>query len=66
MATGNAIVVGGGIGGLSAAAAMTREGWTVTVLKQAPAFGAVGAGIAEMLTPERGREILSMRRGDPH
>jgi hypothetical protein len=22
--------------------------------------------LAEMLTPERGREILSMRRGDPH
>lgn len=55
MATGNAIVVGGGIGGLSAAAAMTREGWTVTVLKQAPAFGAVGAGIA--LAPKCGASV---------
>jgi phytoene dehydrogenase-like protein len=32
-----ATIVGGGIGGLAAAVALTRAGWRVTVLKQAPA-----------------------------
>jgi 2-polyprenyl-6-methoxyphenol hydroxylase-like FAD-dependent oxidoreductase len=41
-----ATVVGGGIAGLSAAAALTRAGWEVTVLERAPAFGEVGAGLA--------------------
>ncbi|WP_436699959.1 FAD-dependent oxidoreductase [Nocardioides sp. BYT-33-1] len=39
------IVVGGGIGGLSTAYALTRTGLSVRVLEQAPAFGEVGAGI---------------------
>jgi 2-polyprenyl-6-methoxyphenol hydroxylase-like FAD-dependent oxidoreductase len=39
------IVVGGGIGGLSAAYALTRKGLRVRVLEQAPEFGEVGAGI---------------------
>lgn len=39
------IVVGGGIGGLSTAYALTRAGLRVRVLEQAPAFGEVGAGI---------------------
>lgn len=39
------IVVGGGIGGLSTAYALTRKGLTVRVLEQASAFGEVGAGI---------------------
>ncbi|WP_242546736.1 FAD-dependent monooxygenase [Amycolatopsis sp. MtRt-6] len=42
----HAIVVGGGIGGLAAAAGLHRVGWTVTVLEKAPAFGDVGAGIS--------------------
>lgn len=41
----DAIVVGGGIGGLSTAYALTRTGLSVRVLEQAPAFGEVGAGI---------------------
>ena len=40
-----AIVVGGGIGGLSAARALTLTGWEVAVYEQAPAIGPVGAGI---------------------
>lgn len=41
----DAIVVGGGIGGLSTAYALSRTGLSVRVLEQAPAFGEVGAGI---------------------
>src|SRR5215208_2088510 len=41
-----AIVIGGGIGGLATAAGLSRAGWRVTVLEQAPRFAAVGAGIA--------------------
>jgi 2-polyprenyl-6-methoxyphenol hydroxylase-like FAD-dependent oxidoreductase len=41
-----AVVVGGGIGGLAAAAGLVRGGWTVRVLEQAPEFTEVGAGIS--------------------
>jgi salicylate hydroxylase len=39
------LVVGGGIGGLAAALALTRRGFAVKVLEQAPAIGEIGAGI---------------------
>ena len=39
------IVVGGGIGGLSAAFALARQGLRVRVLERAKEFGEVGAGI---------------------
>jgi 3-hydroxybenzoate 6-monooxygenase len=39
------VVVGGGIGGLSAAFALTRQGVRVRVLERAEEFGEVGAGI---------------------
>lgn len=46
MSTGpDVIVVGGGIGGLSAAFAMTRKGLGVRVLERSEEFGEVGAGI---------------------
>lgn len=44
MAT-QALVVGGGIGGLAAALAATRTGWDVRLFERAPAFSEVGAGI---------------------
>ena len=43
-----AVVVGGGIGGLSAALALRRAGWDTTVLERAPEFREVGAGITLM------------------
>ncbi|MFI7059174.1 FAD-dependent oxidoreductase [Streptosporangium canum] len=43
------IIVGGGIGGLSAALALIRRGLRVRVYEQATAFGEVGAGL--QLTP---------------
>jgi 2-polyprenyl-6-methoxyphenol hydroxylase-like FAD-dependent oxidoreductase len=41
----SAVVVGGGIGGLTAAVALRRVGWQVTVLERAAMFGEIGAGI---------------------
>lgn len=37
--------MGGGIGGLSAAYALSRKGLRVRVLERAPEFGEVGAGM---------------------
>ena len=39
------LVAGGGIGGLAAALALTRQGLSVKVLEQAPELGEIGAGI---------------------
>jgi 3-hydroxybenzoate 6-monooxygenase len=41
----DAIVVGGGIGGLGSALALARAGFAVRVLEQQPEFGEVGAGL---------------------
>jgi 2-polyprenyl-6-methoxyphenol hydroxylase-like FAD-dependent oxidoreductase len=38
-------IIGGGIGGLSAANALVRRGVDVTVFEQADALGEVGAGV---------------------
>lgn len=39
------LVAGGGIGGLAAALALARQGFSVKVLEQAPQLGEIGAGI---------------------
>jgi 2-polyprenyl-6-methoxyphenol hydroxylase-like FAD-dependent oxidoreductase len=44
----SAVVVGGGIGGLTAAVALRQVGWRVTVLERAARFGEIGAGITLM------------------
>ncbi|WUJ73420.1 FAD-dependent monooxygenase [Kribbella soli] len=41
-----AMVVGAGIGGVTAAVALQQCGWQVTVLERAPELGEVGAGIS--------------------
>lgn len=41
----SAVVVGGGIGGLTAAVALRQVGWRITVLERAATFGEIGAGI---------------------
>lgn len=41
-----AVVVGGGIGGLAAAVAFLRQGWDVEVLERATEITAVGAGLS--------------------
>jgi 2-polyprenyl-6-methoxyphenol hydroxylase-like FAD-dependent oxidoreductase len=55
-----AIVIGGGIGGLCAAIGLRRRGWRVTVLERAPAFGEVGAGLTLMTNGLRGLAALGM------
>ncbi|WP_341235066.1 FAD-dependent oxidoreductase [uncultured Sulfitobacter sp.] len=45
MAISNAVVIGGGIGGLATAACLSRRGMAVTLLEQAPAISEVGAGL---------------------
>ncbi|MDP9820070.1 FAD-dependent oxidoreductase [Spirilliplanes yamanashiensis] len=56
-----AVVVGGGIGGLSAAIALRRAGWDdVTVLERAPAFGEVGAGITLQANALAGLDALGV------
>lgn len=42
----DAVIVGGGIGGLAVAAGLHRRGWTVTVVEQTAEFSVVGAGIS--------------------
>lgn len=58
-----AIVVGGGIGGLSAAIGLHGIGWEVTVLEQAPELTAVGAGISLWPNALRSLETLGVRLG---
>lgn len=41
-----ALIVGGGIGGMTTALALHRIGWQVHVFEQAPVLGEVGAGIS--------------------
>lgn len=43
--TGELVVIGGGIGGLSAAAAVAATGRPVRVLEQSPQFAEIGAGL---------------------
>jgi 2-polyprenyl-6-methoxyphenol hydroxylase-like FAD-dependent oxidoreductase len=44
--TRHAVVIGAGIGGVTAASALARTGWRVTVLERAPELGEIGAGIS--------------------
>jgi salicylate hydroxylase len=54
----NVIIVGGGIGGLTAALACAERGFDVTVLEQAASFGAIGAGI--QLSPNATRVLHAL------
>src|ERR1700675_86319 len=49
------VIVGGGIGGLFAANALTAQGMRVAVYEQAPAIAEVGAGV--FLTPNSVRQL---------
>ncbi|MEU8827171.1 FAD-dependent monooxygenase [Streptomyces sp. NPDC048636] len=57
-----AVVIGGGIGGLTAAAALHRRDWSVTVLERATTLEPVGAGIG--LAPNAQRALETIGLGD--
>ncbi|MFD8589916.1 FAD-dependent monooxygenase [Streptomyces sp. NPDC059637] len=66
MAARRAVVVGAGIGGLTAAAALCERGWRTTVLERAPTLEPVGAGIALAPNAQRCLDTLGgdRRTGD--
>ncbi|MBB3663962.1 MULTISPECIES: FAD-dependent monooxygenase [Prauserella salsuginis group] len=55
-------IVGGGLGGLTAALALRQKGLRVTVLEQAPQLGEVGAGIQTAPNASRVLTSLGLRR----
>jgi 2-polyprenyl-6-methoxyphenol hydroxylase-like FAD-dependent oxidoreductase len=55
-----AIVIGGGVGGLTAAAALHQQGWTVTVLERSPALEPVGAGISLAPNSQRALDVIGL------
>jgi 2-polyprenyl-6-methoxyphenol hydroxylase-like FAD-dependent oxidoreductase len=70
-----AVIIGGGIGGLACALALTRRGWQVEVLERAAEFTEVGAGLSLWANglraldalgagaPARGRAALAGQAG---
>jgi 2-polyprenyl-6-methoxyphenol hydroxylase-like FAD-dependent oxidoreductase len=57
----NVVIVGGGIGGLFAAAALIAHGVRVSVYEQARALGEIGAGV--FLTPNSVRQLQRVGLG---
>lgn len=57
-----ALIAGGGIGGLAAALACARAGWETRLYEQAPAFSEVGAGI--QLGPNATRILTAWGLGE--
>lgn len=61
-AVGNAIVIGGGIGGLTAALCLRRAGIDVTIYEQAPEITEVGAGL--QVAPNATKVLRRLGLGD--
>jgi 2-polyprenyl-6-methoxyphenol hydroxylase-like FAD-dependent oxidoreductase len=55
-----AVVVGGGLGGVTAAVALRKVGWEVSVLERATEFGEVGAGVGVMPNAMRALAALGL------
>ncbi len=64
MAQRGAIVVGGGIGGLATAIALSGLGWQVRVFERAPAFTEVGAGISLWSNALRALDLVAEGLGE--
>ncbi|MBO3749469.1 FAD-dependent monooxygenase [Streptosporangiaceae bacterium NEAU-GS5] len=58
----HAVIVGAGIGGLTAAAALAGQGWSVEVLERAPSIEPVGSGLA--MAPNALRALDTIGLGD--
>ncbi|MFE6668532.1 FAD-dependent monooxygenase [Streptomyces sp. NPDC057697] len=55
-----AVVIGSGIGGLTAAVALHGRGWRVTVLERAASLEPVGAGIALAPNSQRALDVIGL------
>ncbi|MGW1883797.1 FAD-dependent monooxygenase [Streptomyces sp. NPDC001970] len=55
-----AVVVGGGIGGLTAAVALHQQGWDITVLERSAALTPVGAGIGLAPNSQRALDVIGL------
>ncbi|MGW2652459.1 FAD-dependent monooxygenase [Streptomyces sp. NPDC001478] len=60
METPHAVVIGAGIGGLTAAVALRRTGWRVTVLERAASLEPVGAGIGLAPNAQRALDVVGL------
>jgi 2-polyprenyl-6-methoxyphenol hydroxylase-like FAD-dependent oxidoreductase len=58
--TRTAVVIGGGVAGLSAAVGLRRTGWRVTVLERVAAFRPVGAGLVLQANGTRCLDALGL------
>src|SRR5262245_46382894 len=58
-----AVVIGGGIGGLTSGIALSRRGWDVTVLERAAKIDPVGSGLAIAANALKALDTLDL--GDP-
>ncbi|MFI8879177.1 FAD-dependent monooxygenase [Streptomyces sp. NPDC055243] len=56
----HAVVIGGGIGGLTSAIALHRSGWRVTVLERAATLEPVGSGIGLAPNSQRALDVLGL------
>ena len=59
----NIAIVGAGIGGMSCALGLSRNGFNVTVLEQAPELSEVGAGLTITPNATKGVNYLNLRDG---
>ena len=59
------LVVGGGIGGLTAALGIGRKGWPVKVLEETPEFGAIGYGIQLLIHESIGALSILVPKDTP-
>lgn len=60
MARNHAVVIGSGIGGLTAAVALHRSGWQVTVLERAESLEPVGAAISLAPNSQRALDVIGL------
>ncbi|MYU33846.1 MULTISPECIES: FAD-dependent monooxygenase [unclassified Streptomyces] len=58
--TSHAVVIGSGIGGLTAAVALHRCGWQVTVLERAGSLEQAGAGISLAPNSQRALDVIGL------
>ncbi len=58
----HAVVVGGGIGGLTAAVALHRKGWSATVCERARSLEPVGAGMTLAPNALRALDVIGLGR----